>query len=215
LQTISLEGDAHAQRRHLFRFAVMAIVAAERSKRRPAFSLWPVRTEALRSALRASLFTRIWRSLGLREGPLLRSGNLSVQRTGRSADTPFSTRLVNRPAFVCDGTTARNMPPAAGLAPRVVPFTQLAAACAAVDPIRGTRPAAALLKSPLSHLDSSRLIHATPCRHPSRKQTTAAGIASTGRRSDHRRRPARPRPVSLIQRTAAGSRPAELAAFGQ
>jgi hypothetical protein len=53
---------------------------------------------------------------------------------------------------------------------------------------------------------------ATPCRHPSWKQNTAAGIASTGRRSDHRRRPARPRPVSLIQRTAAGSRPAELTA---
>src|ERR1700735_1753425 len=84
-QTISLEGDAHAQRRRLFRFAVMAIVAAERSKRRPAFSLRPVRPEALRNALRAGLLTRIWRSLGLREGPLPRFGNLPVQRTRRSA----------------------------------------------------------------------------------------------------------------------------------
>jgi hypothetical protein len=63
----------------------MAIVAAERSKRRPAFSLWPIRPEALRSALRAGFPTRLWRSLGLREGPLPRSGNLPVQRTGISA----------------------------------------------------------------------------------------------------------------------------------
>jgi hypothetical protein len=138
----------------------MAIVAAERSKRRPAFSLWPVRPEALRNALRAGLLTRIWPSLGLREGPL-RSGNLSVQRTGRSADTPFRTGLVNRAAFVCDGTTARNMPPAAGLAPRVVPFTQLAAACVAVGPIRGTRPAAALL----SHLYLIWIAPASSTRH--------------------------------------------------
>ena len=99
-QTISLEGDAHAQRRRLFRFAVMAIVAAERSKRRPAFSLWPVRPEALRNALRAGLLTRIWRSLGLREGPLPRFGNLPVQRTSRSALKAASrvVSFIGRPA---------------------------------------------------------------------------------------------------------------------
>ena len=66
-----LQRDAHAQRHHLFCFAVMAIaqVAAERSKRRPAFScLWPRLTRSTTGrALRAGLLTRIWRSLGLRE----------------------------------------------------------------------------------------------------------------------------------------------------
>jgi hypothetical protein len=61
----------------------LSIVAAERGKRpRPPRS---VRQEALRSTLRAGFLTRLWRSLGLREGPLPRSGNLPVQRTGRSA----------------------------------------------------------------------------------------------------------------------------------
>jgi hypothetical protein len=68
-QTVSLpqgtlKGDAHARRRHVFRFALLVIVAAERSKRRPAFSLWPVRPEALRSALRAGFLTRLSCSLG-------------------------------------------------------------------------------------------------------------------------------------------------------
>jgi hypothetical protein len=129
---------------------------------------------------------------GLREGPLLRSGNLSVQRTGRSADTPFRTRLVNRPAFVCDGTTARNMPPAAGLAPRVVPFTQLAAACVAVGPIRGTRPAAALLSRLyliwITPASSTR--HHAAIRRGNRPQRPALPVRVVA--FPDRRRPARP-----------------------
>jgi hypothetical protein len=79
----------------------MAIVAAERSKCRPAFSLWRVRPEAQRNALRADLLTRIWRSLGLRDRPLLRSGNLPVQsRSPQKCGHPLASRarLVNRPA---------------------------------------------------------------------------------------------------------------------
>jgi hypothetical protein len=62
-------------------------------------------------------------------------------------------------------------------------------------------------ESPLSHLDSSRLIHATPCRHPSRKQTDHSSRHCLYGSSliPDRRRPARP----CLPFIAAGSRPAE------
>jgi hypothetical protein len=60
----------------------LSIVAAERGKRpRPR---GPFDKKHCGSTLRAGFLTRLWRSLGLREGPLPRSGNLPVQRTGRS-----------------------------------------------------------------------------------------------------------------------------------
>jgi hypothetical protein len=65
-------------------------------------------------------------------------------------------------------------------------------------------------ESPLSHLDSSRLIHATPCRHPSRKQTDHSSRHCLYGSSliPDRRRPARP----CLPFITAGSRPAERAA---
>jgi hypothetical protein len=69
----------------------MAIVAAERSKRRPAFSLWPVRPEALRSALRAGFLTRLWCSLGPQQYIRRMAYKGSVQ-------TPIASLRLGKPA---------------------------------------------------------------------------------------------------------------------
>jgi hypothetical protein len=88
---------------------------------------------------------------------------------------------------------SRNSPLWTALPYGLAPSVAVDAACVAVGPICGKRPAAALFESP----------RATPCRHPSWKQTTAAGITLRVARST--RRPARLHLSSLIQ-PAAGSR---------
>ena len=83
-------GDDRAQRRHLSRCAVGAVVV-ERGMCWPALSLWPIRPGTQRRAGRPSALNseasinRVGRhSWGMREGPLPRVSNATMQRTSRS-----------------------------------------------------------------------------------------------------------------------------------